>query len=212
MIERLSIRNFKVLREVDVELKPLTVIVGPNGSGKSTILQSISLLTDYLHRLSSSQNPSMEVFNHTFFERFRESLPPREVLRGINVELSARFGRAGIKVHEDLTITTNLSSRESWKDLGRAFTLDLDLKKLSTPSYPESTATSLPGDGQGIASVLATLYLEDPESFRQLVEQFKNIIPTVNDIRFRRARFEGKIGFEMLFDTKAANAIPAPDI
>jgi AAA15 family ATPase/GTPase len=34
MIQSLSIRNFKVLREVDIKLQPLTVIVGPNASGK----------------------------------------------------------------------------------------------------------------------------------------------------------------------------------
>lgn len=36
--------NFKSLKDVSMEFKPLTVIIGPNGSGKSSILQSILLL------------------------------------------------------------------------------------------------------------------------------------------------------------------------
>src|SRR5436309_13417026 len=44
MIQSLSIRNFKVLREVDINLQPLTVIVGPNASGKTSILQALEAL------------------------------------------------------------------------------------------------------------------------------------------------------------------------
>ncbi|MUL47156.1 DUF3696 domain-containing protein [Mycobacterium sp. CBMA293] len=38
---RWRLRNFKSVREADIELAPLTVIVGANSAGKSTLLQSI---------------------------------------------------------------------------------------------------------------------------------------------------------------------------
>ncbi|MFH2008906.1 MAG: AAA family ATPase [bacterium] len=44
MLNRIEIWNFKCLREVDVKLSPLTVLVGPNGSGKSTVLQALDLV------------------------------------------------------------------------------------------------------------------------------------------------------------------------
>lgn len=44
MIDRLTVRNFRCLRDVTVDLGRLTVFVGPNGSGKSSILQSLDLL------------------------------------------------------------------------------------------------------------------------------------------------------------------------
>ena len=44
MISKVSIRNFKCLRDVHVDLERFTVFVGPNASGKSSILQALDLL------------------------------------------------------------------------------------------------------------------------------------------------------------------------
>ena len=46
ILSRLKIKNFKSIGEkgVDLELKPLTILVGPNGSGKSSILEALALL------------------------------------------------------------------------------------------------------------------------------------------------------------------------
>lgn len=45
MIRRVHIRNFKSLRDVEVELKPLTAIFGPNASGKSNFLDALQILS-----------------------------------------------------------------------------------------------------------------------------------------------------------------------
>ena len=44
MLHGLRIRNFKSLRDVDVQLPRLTVIFGPNGTGKTTFLEAIQAL------------------------------------------------------------------------------------------------------------------------------------------------------------------------
>ena len=44
MITRLQVRNFKSLRDVDVPLGPLNVLVGPNMGGKSNILDLLTFL------------------------------------------------------------------------------------------------------------------------------------------------------------------------
>lgn len=45
MINRVSIQNFKSIGDpgVDLELKPLTLLVGPNGGGKSSILEAVAV-------------------------------------------------------------------------------------------------------------------------------------------------------------------------
>ena len=45
MISRVAIKNFKSIGEpgVDLELKPLTLLVGPNGGGKSSILEALAV-------------------------------------------------------------------------------------------------------------------------------------------------------------------------
>lgn len=45
-IRRLAVRNYKSLRDVDVRLQPLSVLVGPNGAGKSNFLDAIRFLGD----------------------------------------------------------------------------------------------------------------------------------------------------------------------
>lgn len=44
MISELRLRNFKCFAELDLPLRPLTVLTGVNSSGKSTILQALLLL------------------------------------------------------------------------------------------------------------------------------------------------------------------------
>lgn len=45
VLSRVSIRNFKSIREADLELRPLTVLVGENSAGKSSVLQLLFLLS-----------------------------------------------------------------------------------------------------------------------------------------------------------------------
>ena len=45
MIRRVFIKGYKSLRNVDLTLNPLTVIIGPNASGKSNLLDGLGLLT-----------------------------------------------------------------------------------------------------------------------------------------------------------------------
>ena len=47
MISKIKIENFKSIGSpgLDIELKPLTILVGPNGSGKSNIMQALALLS-----------------------------------------------------------------------------------------------------------------------------------------------------------------------
>ncbi len=51
-IKRLSVANFGCLRDVSIDLGPLTVLVGPNNAGKSMILRAI----EQLSRASVAQN------------------------------------------------------------------------------------------------------------------------------------------------------------
>jgi predicted ATPase len=46
MITQVSVRNYKSLANVEVELNPLTVLVGPNGSGKSNFVDALRFVSE----------------------------------------------------------------------------------------------------------------------------------------------------------------------
>jgi predicted ATPase len=48
MIKQIKIRDFKSIREVDLNLDPVTVLVGRSGTGKSNIMQAIRFLRNVL--------------------------------------------------------------------------------------------------------------------------------------------------------------------
>lgn len=41
MIKTISIKNFRCLREFDIESSSLVALIGPNGSGKSAVLHAL---------------------------------------------------------------------------------------------------------------------------------------------------------------------------
>ncbi|MEP0844481.1 MAG: AAA family ATPase [Phycisphaerae bacterium] len=49
MIQSIIIQNFKSLRNVSVDLAPLTVLIGRSGTGKSNFVQAIRFLRDFLN-------------------------------------------------------------------------------------------------------------------------------------------------------------------
>ena len=54
MIERIKIKNFKSLKNVDLSLSNLTVLTGLNGSGKSSLIQSLLLLRQSLKNMDKN--------------------------------------------------------------------------------------------------------------------------------------------------------------
>ena len=49
MIQRVRIKNYRSLGDVEVELGPLTVLVGPNASGKSNFVDALKFTSDALN-------------------------------------------------------------------------------------------------------------------------------------------------------------------
>ena len=48
MIKSIKIHDFKSIREIELELDPVTVLVGRSGTGKSNLVQAIRFLRNFL--------------------------------------------------------------------------------------------------------------------------------------------------------------------
>lgn len=66
MISSVSIKNFKSIGDpgVDLELKPLTLLVGPNGGGKSSILEAIAVAAQQHTKGNITEFPSPPAVYH----------------------------------------------------------------------------------------------------------------------------------------------------
>ena len=63
MIQQVTVKNFKCLRDLTVNLERFTVFVGANGSGKTSVLQALDLLCRTF-RTQQSQNLDGEFLQH----------------------------------------------------------------------------------------------------------------------------------------------------
>jgi len=57
-VQRVILRNYKSIRQCDVSLGPLTLLVGPNGSGKSNFLDALRFVAESL------RNPMGQAFDN----------------------------------------------------------------------------------------------------------------------------------------------------
>jgi len=48
-LDRIEVRGFKSIRELDLELRPLNVLIGANGAGKSNFLSVFKMLSEMMH-------------------------------------------------------------------------------------------------------------------------------------------------------------------
>jgi predicted ATPase len=199
MIETLSLRNFKVLREVDVRLRPLTLVVGPNASGNGTF--------GVVHKALADRG----VFS---------SVVPDGLL---SVRCSGRY--AGKELAFDLSIEPSddwpyqirvkWGDREVGSDFGSiiqvirpASLMSLDVRRLAARSLLKETNQALPSSGEGLSTILADLYLEHPDHYRELVGRLREVIPVVRSLRVRRT----PDGYELLFDMLGAEGVPASSV
>jgi predicted ATPase len=85
--------------------------------------------------------------------------------------------------------------------------LRLETSKLipAQPAAPDPTVMA--PDGTGLHTVLASMALNEPDSWQQLQTDLRRIIPTV-----RRLRHSKPPSFALLFDTVGADSLPANQV
>jgi predicted ATPase len=208
MIDSIRFRNFKALRDVELELDRLTVLVGPNASGKTSVLAGLHLLT----RLAFTDPRDV----------FEGAASVGEITsRGAEGDLELAFsgtfdGRPGalsvrLPWMEDPELPLGLAVREAaW--------LRFDLDRLAEPSYSDLPTPVIGADGSGLAAVLADTAVSRPDDFARLQEALRAVIPGLLRVRLVRAQIsidpaaygdDHVWGHEIVFDMAGASDVPA---
>lgn len=225
MISKASIRNFKCLRDVRIDLERFTVFVGPNASGKSSILQGLDLLCrtfrlDHPHQLEGELLQSLSRGTTEQIElacesggnayRYRTRSPSSPLTPSHVPQMKWTGGGQGVAT--SLTVA-------DWKQwnpqpphstpLPLSVLLRLETSKL-VQSNPVPDPTVMAPDGAGLHSALANMALNDPDSWQRLQDDLRQIIPSIR--RLRHTPSKPNLPPSLLFDTVGADSVPANQI
>ncbi|WP_224242139.1 AAA family ATPase [Hyalangium gracile] len=128
MIRAVRFENFRCLKEVDLSLTPLTVLVGPSGSGKTSVLEGMQ------YRMSCE---------HSDYWRLDTTQP---------ISLQWKFADGN-----HVSLRFPITELDSWSMHGHSVQgLTLELSALRGDS-PLGRATALSPNGDNLASVFASL-------------------------------------------------------
>ena len=196
MINSVAIENFKNLRKIQIELDRFTVFIGPNASGKTSVLQAVDLAI----RAAIKQEPR-EMFVYELHCDWLYTRNGQGDLRiscgtdrgGVTVWATPQNGPSSSpdsigRANWDFSVSPSLpSDRCDALDTAQSCTfLRLSASQLSKPSYTDRVPPKVEADGEGLASVLAYLALNDPDEFERLVERLRELIPHLKRIRFKK--------------------------
>lgn len=202
MIETVSFKNFKALRDVTLPLERFTVLVGPNASGKTSVLQGLA----YLH----AEDPSsiLQGDRHPAGLRSSAATGPIEIRaagtwhgKQGSIEFFAEeheighWGEYTKITHGDHEVSepanvSQLSARDREAiDAVRPAVdlLRLDAMTLANPSYSDALVPRLAPDGEGLAAVLADMLISHADDFRKIEQSLRAVIPSVERVRLERS-------------------------
>lgn len=209
MLDRVSFRNFKCLRTVDLDLGRITVLVGANGCGKSSVLTGIHLLSQAGLR---SSDPRVSEWSRLrkLFSGPRD--PRRLAPLGATIEFAMRQldadelrltialptatddehapdPRFAVRVDGPagpLEASDDGSSRLLDDPRVRRFAsvvyLHLDATLMVRPSPAVEEQPRMHFDGEGLASTLAWLAGREPDTLTAIANDLARIVPGVRRI------------------------------
>lgn len=159
MITHLHIESFKCLRDVTIELSPLTVFVGANDSGKTSILDAVRLLgrttADGLPAALSSLVPDGALPEALVWQG---DPTERIVLDALGAGYSYHLDfHASGRVHEEFLSTPGTVGIESSDSVAVAFDLTAGDARVNVPAQEDRTAlcSALMAHGRSMPGLVA---------------------------------------------------------
>lgn len=208
MIEQFWFKNFKLLRDVSLELGPLNVIVGRNGVGKSTVLEGMHLLSQVA---SGAGNEDMHTDRSSPL-----TLEPRPLHRwasrldGASFELMLRAtndlafglkterGKAGRDHRFVVSYGTSAEVEQivirggriagvfipdPFSNLGAAVRLKLHAEALSEDHYSETEQPVVAYTGEGLPSLLQYLQGLRDGTMELIEADLRRVVPDTRRVR-----------------------------
>lgn len=109
LLKKLTIKNFKAFNDLEISIKPLTILVGPNSGGKSSILNSIKLIKQTLDEGSEVLQFDGTIDFGKFEDVVHQGSQAKMMRFRFEFEDNTYFDASIKKSHDGEIITTNFS-------------------------------------------------------------------------------------------------------
>ena len=225
MLSKVSIKNYKSLRDVQIDLERFTVFVGPNASGKSSILQGLDLLCSAFNPPYVNVEPALaaaasrgsvdqvEVTAEAGGRQYRYLTRLSDASPDQSDEVKSKWAGGG----RGVLVAAIGAEWDVWKikkngpaSLPRSVLLRLEASKLVQPNPAQPDLTVMAPDGSGLHSALANIALSDPETWQTLQDHLRQIVPTVR--RLRHTMKGPNNSPALLFDMHEADSLSADQV
>lgn len=209
VIASIAFRNFKALRNAQVELRPFNLVIGPNGSGKSSLIEALVRLRTLARLVADPSTggpvaaarqgrPEIEFRFWPPYDDWRVALSCVSEDRCDSLQ-AVRNG-PGPATHDWPVVRERLLTLRTFEFnhavIGRAVPLDRE--------------TRLERDGANLAAVLARLHRESPEAFALWRAEVVAALPEYTDANLEEA---GAGGVQLALSIEGERRpIPAEDL
>ncbi len=179
MLEKIKFKNFKALKNAELNLGRFNLIVGPNGSGKSTVIQSLDALKQphkYYYNsikniLDSGVNNSLLSIDYTI------NIKNKIYTYIINWNIE------GSPVKEIGLDNKNVGSNEVLSYTQHIQTYQFDANKMTEPVKVNKIG-AIYKDGSNLTGYLDHIRDNGKDRFEKLVSDLSQWIPEFDDIGF----------------------------
>lgn len=211
MLKRLQVRDFKSLRELEVEFGRLTVLVGANGCGKSSVLQAVKLVRDAM-LAPPNNDPAIRFSSELLSRPFQGTAPVTSTIRVDisddhgefvteavltpfpNGSDSLDYNKSSLKCtpkHGEIdSYEKDLSGSSIPDPLNSIFTrialYRLDTRFMAGPSYSEQASPVLGLQGENLGAFLDALQGSRREQFEAIEAVLCKFINGLKRVRLRR--------------------------
>ena len=200
MLKRVSIQNFKSLKDVTLDLQKVNLLIGPNNSGKTNFLKALVKFNDFFDENYSTlnenyfqKNPSNDIFIGLTFEgkpykdleeNYISAVYQNYGQSSANYQLSLHLGRRVDAIQKESTRLPAVSSVMK-AFAGIDYIYKPDPNKLTQPSILGTGAQSVNADASNLIAFFDFIRDDQPDAFARIRSDLQKCVPEFIEINFQ---------------------------